>query len=39
MCVEWTDARTGTRAKKREREETGYDGRVAKNWARAMENG
>ena len=26
MCVEWTDARTGTRAKKREREETGKNG-------------
>ena len=41
MCVAWTDARTGTRARKREREETGkngYGGRVAKNWARTMEN-
>ena len=26
MCVEWADARTGTRAKKREREETGKTG-------------
>ena len=29
LFVAWTDARTGTRAKKREREETGKTGRAA----------